>query len=254
MMKVLDELNRINRMVESELVLELSDEDFADGRAEIEHIYLHEACHAAVAHCVPWIRTLDAAEHTAVDELMARFLELAFGAMLGLPVHSNAEFLEELQLYPVEITPEGLDHLLGVWESYFWPNKDLAGMAAYILTFHRHQQVIYHILPAADWAAAQRAGVYSPASLAAEGFIHCSKVDQVVRSAQLYFAGQQELQRLCIASEKVRAEIRYEDLLGAGQQFPHIYGPLNLDAVVEVSTLAQNHAGEFVLTGDGDED
>jgi uncharacterized protein (DUF952 family) len=246
-MELLKTLNNINTMIEATLVIELTDEDFADGREEIEHIYFHEACHAAISHCVPWIHTLDEEEHTAVDEIMARFLELEIGQSFGMPVHTSQEHVDELRLYPVHITLGGFDHLLGVWQEYFWPNKDLAGMATYVLTYIRHRRVIYHILPRGDWREAEEAGVYAPESLETEGFIHCSKVDQVLSTANRYFRDQEDLFLLCIASEKVRAEIRYEDLTGSGVLYPHIYGPLTLEAVVNVSRLDKDWRGKFVL-------
>ena len=98
-------------------------------------------------------------------------------------------------------------------------------------------QVIYHILPAEDWEKAQAVGIYSPDSIKSEGFIHCSRADQVERSLKVHFSGQEGLLLLCIAVSKVGAEIRDEDLYDAGQEFPHIYGPLNLDAVVGVLSL-----------------
>lgn len=111
----------------------------------------------------------------------------------------------------------------------------------------RHRRVIYHILPWEDWQTAQHEGFYAPVSLETAGFIHCSKVDQVTRVANSYFEGQDDLLLLCIASDKVDAEIRYEDLLGEGKLFPHIYGPLNLDAVVNVSELEKDERGKFGL-------
>ena len=98
-------------------------------------------------------------------------------------------------------------------------------------------QVIFHILPAEDWKNAQDMGFYSPDSVESEGFIHCSRADQVERTLAVHFNGQEGLLLLCIAVSKVGAEIRDEDLYGAGQTFPHIYGPLKLDAVAGVTNL-----------------
>jgi uncharacterized protein (DUF952 family) len=246
-MELLDNLSNINKVIEATLMINLTEDDFSDGREEIEHIYFHEACHAAITHCIPWIHTLDEEEHTAVDEIMARFLEVEIGQSFGMPVHTPEAHVQELRLYPVNITMAGFEHLMGVWEAYFWPNKDLAGMATYVLTYLRHRRVIYHILPREDWLAAEKAGIYEPESLVGEGFIHCSKIDQVLSSANKYFKDQDDLYLLCIASDRVRAEIRYEDLINAGTLFPHIYGPLGLDAVVNVSRLEKNWRGKFVL-------
>lgn len=106
---------------------------------------------------------------------------------------------------------------------------------------------IYHILSRSDWAAAQADEVYRPASLETEGFIHCSTGGQVLRTANLYYAGRDDLLLLCIAVDQVQAEILYEDTAGAGMDFPHIYGPLNLDAVEKVFPLEMDPSGKFIL-------
>ena len=81
------------------------------------------------------------------------------------------------------------------------------------------------------------AGSYSPESIENEGFIHCSRIDQVERTLAVHFKDQDDLLLLSIAVPKVDAEIRDEGLYDAGQTFPHIYGPLNLDAVVGITRL-----------------
>lgn len=244
---LLDELAEIKKLVERELSVVLTDEDFADGWEEIKHIYLHETCHAAVSHCVPWIHKLDEREHTALDELMARFLEVKVGESAGMFVHSTGEFLDELQRYPVEIAQEEFEHLMDVWEGYFWQEKDLAGMATYTLAYLRYGEVIYHILPRPDWEKAQENGLYVPPNMVKEGFIHCSEVQQVIRVANAYYGGEADLWLLCINVEKVEPEIRYEGTPD-GEKFPHIYGPLNLNAVAAVSPLEKDEKGSFIFS------
>lgn len=246
-MSLLDELMLIKERVEDKLGIDLKDEDFADGCEEIKHIFLHETCHAALAHSAPWIHTLAESEHTAVDELMARFLEKELGGSLGLFVHSTEEFLAELQRYPVDITMEDYRYLSTAWEEAFWLNHDLAGMAVYILTFLRHGPPIYHILPRADWEEAESAGFYKPASLAEVGFIHCSDVHQVIPVANDYYQGKADLCVLCIAANKIIAEMRYETPSGEKCRFPHIFGKLNLDAVVAVFNMVKDEHGEFLM-------
>ena len=109
---------------------------------------------------------------------------------MDLFVHSNAEFLEELSYYPVEIDSAPLEHLVDIWEKDFWPRKDLYGMAGYTLNVLRYQQIIFHILPTEDWEKAQDSGVYSPDGMTSEGFIHCSRVDQVERTLTHLFKDQ----------------------------------------------------------------
>jgi uncharacterized protein (DUF952 family) len=96
---------------------------------------------------------------------------------------------------------------------------------------------IYHIAEAADWAQAQRDGQYTISTrgrtLAEEGFIHASTAEQVPLVAGAYYRGVPDLVLLVIDTERVRPELRYEQVPGQPNPYPHIYGPLNLDAVLE---------------------
>lgn len=96
------------------------------------------------------------------------------------------------------------------------------------------------------WLQAEHDGVFVTGSLADEGFIHASTPEQVVGSANRHFAGQRDLVLLCIDPARVRAEIRHEGRAG-GAQYPHIYGPLNLDAVTAVLDLPTDPTGGFSL-------
>ncbi len=107
--------------------------------------------------------------------------------------------------------------------------------------------MILHITTQRQWAAAQQQGIYRGDTLESEGFIHCSLLGQVTRTASRYFTGQEGLLLLCIDEARVRAEIRHEDLYQAGETFPHIYGPLNLDAVTESLDFPPNADGTFTL-------
>lgn len=246
-MELSKNLRKIHQIIETALDSSLADGDFATGGDVISPTDWHEACHAAVLHCVPWIQGLDQEQQVAVGTLMAHFLALALGPAFGLPASYSEDWGREEQQVPVNINQVEFDHLLGIWHGYFWPRHDLAGMAATVWITLRHRRMVYHILPQDDWLKAQSDGAYQPSSLAAEGFIHCSYIDQVLRSAHAYFKGHTDLVLLWIASEKVSAEIRDEDLAGEGMCFPHIYGPLNLDAVVHVADLDVDHDGRFIL-------
>ena len=90
-----------------------------------------------------------------------------------------------------------------------------------------------HITSSKAWREAQRRGVYTANSLETEGFIHFSKPDQVIAVANSSYHGQKDLVLLCVLPEKLMAELRYE-ALGTNEAYPHLYGPLNLGAVVNV--------------------
>jgi uncharacterized protein (DUF952 family) len=99
-----------------------------------------------------------------------------------------------------------------------------------------HDPVIYHILPSENWERAREQGDYRPASLTNEGFIHLSTRDQVAGTLSRFFADHSGLILLCIDVARLHSELRYD--AADGQFFPHLYGPLNLDAVVDVLKIA----------------
>ena len=106
-------------------------------------------------------------------------------------------------------------------------------------------ELIYHIASQEDWAAARQEGAYRADSLASEGFIHASTREQVLRTAEKYYRGQPGLVLLEIEASKVNAEVRYEDLAGEGLLFPHIFGPLNLNAVAGWAVFSPQQDGSF---------
>ena len=104
--------------------------------------------------------------------------------------------------------------------------------------------MIYHAAPADAWSSTGES--YRPTSLDSEGFIHCSTPEQAVKVANLLFHGQKGLVLLLIDPEVVKPEIRYEGY-GDGELFPHIYGPLNIDAVLKVLDFEPEEDGNFKL-------
>lgn len=109
--------------------------------------------------------------------------------------------------------------------------------------------LIYHILPRTNWEQAQAAGLYSATSLATEGFIHASAREQVADTANRFYRGQPNLVLLVIDTDKVKPEVRYDpvDIHGALMHFPHIYGPLNMDAVIDVRDFDPGPDGSFTF-------
>ena len=98
--------------------------------------------------------------------------------------------------------------------------------------------MIFHLAARAEWEDAQRSGRYERStagrSLEEEGFIHCADEDQVAGVAGAYVAGRSDLVLLAIDPAKLTSPLRRERPSGSDQAFPHVYGPLNVDAVVEV--------------------
>lgn len=96
---------------------------------------------------------------------------------------------------------------------------------------------IYHVTTAAAWKEAQHIGVYEAASLKEEGYIHCSLESQVPGVLDRYFSGKTDLVKLVIDTEKLTSQYIYDWSTTNEDTFPHIYGPINLDAVNEVITI-----------------
>jgi uncharacterized protein (DUF952 family) len=107
--------------------------------------------------------------------------------------------------------------------------------------------IIFHITTREDWDKAKSGGSYRPEAFSAEGFIHCSTRAQLVRVADERFRGQRGLVLLCIDEERVAAEIVYENLEGGRELFPHIYGALNVRAVVDVLEFEPGADGRFAF-------
>jgi len=107
---------------------------------------------------------------------------------------------------------------------------------------------IFHIAEASGWAEAQANGLYRRSTLGRtvdeEGFIHCSYWSQVEPVANAYYAGKRDLLLLVIDPARVAPEIRKEAV--GLELFPHIYGPLNLDAVTEVRPFVTREDGRLV--------
>lgn len=110
--------------------------------------------------------------------------------------------------------------------------------------------MIYHITTQTAWAEAQAIGFYEGDTLKTQGFIHCSKANQVLGVANARFGGREDLVLLGIDEAELDAECRYENLEGGMHLFPHIYGALQLTAVQQVFPFPPRADGSFTLPPD----
>ncbi|MBI3973948.1 MAG: DUF952 domain-containing protein [Chloroflexi bacterium] len=108
---------------------------------------------------------------------------------------------------------------------------------------------IFHITTSGQWEQAQMSGEYRGDTLDTEGFIHCSTATQVVRVANALFRGRHDLVLLCIDTDRLQPELRYDEIPG-GERFPHLYGRLNAGAVVKVTPFKPDAGGTFRLPED----
>ena len=104
---------------------------------------------------------------------------------------------------------------------------------------------VFHLVPPDVWTAAVAAGDYRPASLAVEGFVHCSFAEQVSASADRHFGSDEELVAVEIPLPAVAAALVVEDSYGSGTAFPHVYGPLDPTSARAVHRLARGADGRW---------
>lgn len=104
--------------------------------------------------------------------------------------------------------------------------------------------MILHIVAESSWLQAKASGEYKAPSLIREGFIHFSKPDQVVRVANFNFKGQMGLILLIVDEQRLKAQLKYEGE-SPTDLFPHLYGALNIDAVVGTVAFPPKDDGTF---------
>lgn len=101
---------------------------------------------------------------------------------------------------------------------------------------------LLHLADPEDWAEARRAGSYDRstrgASLGEVGFVHCSYAEQVERvAANVYGDWDGELVVLRIDPDELGVEVVEENLEGGDELFPHVYGPIPVEAVTAVEPV-----------------
>jgi uncharacterized protein (DUF952 family) len=94
-------------------------------------------------------------------------------------------------------------------------------------------EYIYHVTTQKEWEQAKQNKEYKPAGYDEEGFIHCSIERQVSGVLDRFYKGQTGLVKLKIEKAKVQRPVLFELAADLDELFPHIYGPLNIDSVVE---------------------
>ena len=107
--------------------------------------------------------------------------------------------------------------------------------------------VIYKICPVPLWKAAERTGVFRGSEVdRRDGFIHFSSANQVVETAGKHFVGQNGLLLVRVDSAKLGDRLKWEPSRG-GALFPHLYGDLDLTAVMRVEPLPLGPDGRHIF-------
>ena len=89
---------------------------------------------------------------------------------------------------------------------------------------------VYLLMTAEEIDRARATGEWESVSLPVEGFIHASPANQLKRVADKYYQQQHDVQVVCVRTDLLSSELRWES--AAGSLYPHIYGPLPMAAVL----------------------
>lgn len=97
--------------------------------------------------------------------------------------------------------------------------------------------VIYHLTTVPEWEVAQDKGIYDPHSFQRDGFVHCCTQDQLEHVMERHFEKHENLIKLVIDPTRLLHPLKYEHNKDYNREYPHVYGPLNLEAVTQVVFL-----------------
>ncbi len=117
--------------------------------------------------------------------------------------------------------------------------------------------IVLHLMPAPAWATWEAGGHYEPASLATEGFVHCTAGDDLMLEvANRFYGDGGDLVAVALDIDRLTSEVRWEppahpdrsaaETAADAPLFPHVYGRLDRDAVVGVRRLVRDEGGRFV--------
>jgi uncharacterized protein (DUF952 family) len=106
--------------------------------------------------------------------------------------------------------------------------------------------IIYHLVPIDYWESQPTDRPYTPADYVRDGFIHCTQGDEqlAVVANRYYRNDQRAWSVLVIAEDALTSELKYESGADA-VLYPHIYGPLNREAVINVLPMPRDLDGVF---------
>ena len=110
--------------------------------------------------------------------------------------------------------------------------------------------MIFHIVDKDYWLNQVPSGEYLTRDLDSEGFIHCSDIHKVTHVANQIYKGVNNLILLCIDEDKIHSKVKWEDLYNLNYDYPHIYGTLNINAVISIYEFEPNEKGYFSIPND----
>lgn len=112
----------------------------------------------------------------------------------------------------------------------------------------KQARITYHLTLISEWEAQRNGESYVPGAFEGDGFIHCTNgLDLLTEIANLFYKGSDDARTILVLEiDRIESEVRYDDPAG---RFPHIYGPLNVSAVVGELPVTRAGDGTFTLLG-----
>lgn len=104
--------------------------------------------------------------------------------------------------------------------------------------------MLHHAATRADWDARTETD-YRPAGLATEGFVHCSTAEQLPATLARHYRGRDDLVLLSLDVGALTSDLVWEDTSGRGEAYPHIYGPIPIQAITAVEPVAVDEGGSI---------
>ena len=109
--------------------------------------------------------------------------------------------------------------------------------------------ILFHIAEKNKWEESLKSGLYGDFSIEKDGFIHCSEFNQLLHVANNNLKSVNEkLVVLCIDSNRLKSEIKWEINRNNGITFPHIYGLINVDSVIDTVDFEKNLCGDYFIS------
>lgn len=108
-----------------------------------------------------------------------------------------------------------------------------------------NKKFIYHLISQPDWNKISQSEYYAPDSLTTEGFIHFSYKDQIPGVIERYYRDQTDLLIIKVDVNKLKSNLIIEKVPDTGL-FPHLYGKLNLDAVISVFQILNDEKNKVL--------
>ncbi|MGC4106072.1 MAG: DUF952 domain-containing protein [Thermomicrobiales bacterium] len=108
--------------------------------------------------------------------------------------------------------------------------------------------ITYHLVPTDVWAERKDAAEYVPEAYEQDGFIHCTNgLDELVNVANMFYTNDpRTFMTLILQNDAITSELRYDD---PNETYPHIYGPLNTNAVIGELVVTRADDGTFLAIG-----